>query len=130
MCDIILWLAVIIFVEAIIEIIITSEILFPVRNWITKLNPSFLGKLFGCGYCMSVWVSFQVAWMLPGNIFGLLSSSISFVIIDYVVRAIVLHRLSNVWHELLSRFFKRLPWHVVVSRDVFDAPSDEVNDGK
>jgi hypothetical protein len=112
------WILAIIYVESLTEILIESELLFGFRNYLYKLSPGFLGKLFTCGYCMSIWIAISAAWALPGNI-----SQVAWF--DCVLRIFVLHRLSNILHELFSRWFKRLPWHVVlVKQAVLDDDSD------
>ena len=126
------WIFAIIAVEAAVELLVDSKFFFKLRNWTAKYNPGFLGELFSCGYCLSVWVAASIAWFLPGEI-----STIS--VVDFLVRLLVLHRVSNVFHELLSRYFKRLPLMVVfdlIKRE--EQPptvpvhevSDETNDGK
>lgn len=101
------WLLAIVYVEAMTEIIIESDIFFEVRNSLTRRN-NYFGKLFSCGYCMSVWVSASIAWALDGVITG-------FVLFDFVVKLFVLHRLSNVLHELWRRWFDRVPFVMVIN---------------
>lgn len=115
----IIWAGAVIFVEAITEIIISSEILFRFRNFITKLNRNILGKLVSCGYCMSVWVSILIAWSLPGCI-------TSIWLLDVIIKIFILHRCSNVIHELFSRWFKRLPWYVIVAKNQIDDLPDKI----
>lgn len=113
------WLITIIAVEAVVEIFVQSEIFIKVRIFFSKLNPSFLGKLFTCGYCMSVWVSATIAWTLPGTL-------TEYQILDIIIKTFVLHRLSNVLHEALSRWFKRLPFELVFYTTQNQPPSDDV----
>lgn len=98
---IVLWLMAIIAVEAITEIIVSSEFFFKARTLISKCS-NFFGKLFTCGYCMSVWVSVPIAFFIPTSLTG------NFCF-DFVIKLFFLHRASNLFHELASRYFKRLP---------------------
>lgn len=110
------WALAIIFVEAITEIIVSSTIFFRVRNWIAKKS-NFLGELTNCGYCMSVWVSAPIGWALPGDIFlHAFPGSETAMIFDCILKVFILHRVSNVFHEGLSRWFNRLPWVFVVNK--------------
>lgn len=100
------WACSIIATEAVIEIIVESKFFMGLRAWLTKKNPGFLGKLFSCGYCMSVWFGL-LGLVLPGEPIGLwLDHPIAWWL-DCVIRIMVLHRLSNVHHELLQRWFDR-----------------------
>jgi len=100
------WFAATLAVEAVVEILVSSDILLGVRAWVSRRG-QLLSKLVSCGYCMSVWVAVPLALYLPSLDVGPPAMSV-------VVRIFVLHRLSNVLHELLSRWFQRHPWHVVL----------------
>jgi hypothetical protein len=93
-------LLLIIFVEAVTEIITTSSIMSKFRNMLSYSD--FLGELIHCGYCTSVWVAASVAWIDP------LAVSNQFWI-NYVITLFVLHRLSNVLHELVEKWVGRRP---------------------
>lgn len=111
-------LAVVIAVEAITEIIVASYLFQNVRESIALLatpypppeQESYLLKLFklasyliNCGYCSSVWVAFGTAWVLP-PLFEIASPPM--VAIEYLIRAMVVHRLSNWLHVGYSLFMK------------------------
>jgi hypothetical protein len=115
------WIAAVVAVEAVVEIVISSDLFLTFRAWVTKVNPGFLGKLFACGYCLSVWVAAVAAIFIPGQITG-------DPIPDMVLKWLVLHRVSNAHHELLSRYFKRLPLVVVFNfvKDPGFTPQDKV----
>lgn len=90
--------------ESIVELVTTGSIFFSIRNWIAK-KPylSFVHDLISCGYCFSVWVSGLVT----------LAYQITFcdmIVIDYLITLFLVHRLSNLVHELFSRWFGRLPF--------------------
>jgi len=103
-----IWLAVIIYVEAVTEIITSSGLFKKFREKIEEKN-EFLGNLVSCGYCCSVWVSITVAWTIPG--------AIIFPLVDFVIKVFVLHRLSNILHEGFSRWFSRHPWMIVLQKN-------------
>jgi hypothetical protein len=103
-----IWLAMAIIVEAVTEIIVDGDIFFRLRNFLNKINPGFLGKLFTCGYCMSVWISASIAWVLPGHI-------IEYYFLDLAFKIFLLHRISNVLHGLINRIVWRVPVEIVVT---------------
>lgn len=121
------WVLSIIAVEAVTEIIINGEIFLPVRNALSKMS-DFLRKLLSCGYCSSVWVAASIAWALPGAATG-------YPVVDIIIRIFVLHRLSNLAHELFGRLFARLPFTFVfdmTQRKADESPTPpivEVSDG-
>jgi len=101
-------------VEAITEIIVASTLFQPIRNFIAKKASSsriagFFAKLTQCGYCASVWIAFLLAWIIQIDIINFF--------ISWVVFTFVLHRLSNFWHEFLSRWFNRHP--IIMSINLF-----------
>lgn len=95
------YMLLIVLVEAITEILVDSQIFSKPRELIYT-NSSFFGELVTCGYCTSVWVSAAVAWM------AVLSLSPYFMV-NYIVTVMVLHRLSNVWHEAIKKWLNRHP---------------------
>lgn len=91
-------LSLIIFTEAITEIITKSELFSPIREFFfnrkkTKLC-NFIHELLDCGYCVSVWV-------------GLFSAYVFFfinnIIFNIFFMGIILHRLSNLLHFVIDR---------------------------
>jgi hypothetical protein len=107
---ILIWLAFVIATEAITEIVVSSDmpLILWFRNLAAKHNPRFFGKLLGCGYCFSVWTALVLSWALPGHL-------VQHEILDIIIKTFVLHRLSNVLHEGFIRWFKRLPFELVLS---------------
>lgn len=122
------WILAIIFVEAITEIIVQSEIFFSLRNFIARTS-AFLGNLISCGYCTSVWVSAIIGWALPGNVLYLWMPNTTTMVIDCILKIFVLHRISNVLHEAFSRWFSRLPFSLVVNKIDPGDIDDEDEDG-
>ena len=90
-----IWVISIIAAEAMTEIITKSDILFPIRKFMDRINPKFLGKLINCSYCTSVWVAMTIAWVLPGTVFN-------DIIFDIAIKTLCLHRLSNLFHKLTT----------------------------
>jgi len=118
------YIMLIIYIEAITEIIVSSDmpLILWLRNWLYKVNPTFIGKLFKCGYCFSVWVAMPFAFVAPGNI-----TEIQFI--DIIVKWMVLHRLSNIMHEGFIRWLKRVPWVFVIQKTelkIQDIPSNVI----
>lgn len=109
------WVSVLIFVEAVVEILVASDLFIGMRAWLSKINPGFLGKLFSCGYCLSVWVS-TIAILLPGNPLGIWYDHWIVQIADGILRILIMHRLSNLTHELFQRWLDRQMISVTINR--------------
>ena len=114
------WILCVVAVEAVTEIVVTSEIFLRLRNFIAKIS-DFFGGLVGCGYCLSVWISASIAWALPGVVTDIWC-------IDFIIKVFVLHRASNALHELLSRWFSRLPWFLMISNPQVNNDDDVIGD--
>lgn len=97
-----------IFVEAVTEIIVSSDIFLSFRNFVGQ-HSSFFGQLIHCGYCASVWVSASVAW-IPSTIV------VGYPWLDYIVYVFVLHRLSNLFHELTCKWMNRSPLSMAIHK--------------
>lgn len=95
------FLLLILIVEAITELLVESSIFEKPRRFVYARN-GFLGELVTCGYCTSVWVSAAVAWIFPIVISP-------WFIVNYFVTVFALHRLSNMLHELFSKWLGRRP---------------------
>jgi len=88
----------IIFIEAITEIVTKSEIFLPIRKFIFHIGQkskffSWLHELLDCGYCFSVWVSFGSVLIFFQDL-NIMWRFLLFV---------VLHRLSNLFHNIQDR---------------------------
>jgi uncharacterized membrane protein len=79
------WIIAVLAVEAIVEILIHSELLDSIRP-----TRGLLGKLFGCGWCLSVWVA--------GLAFALVLTHLWFVLVPFAIA-----RAANFTHEIYSR---------------------------
>jgi len=96
------FLLAIILTEAITEIITKSEIFTPFRKRIFDLGQSnkffeWFHKLLDCGYCFSVWSGVFVAILL------LRDTHLVNVWVDPVLFGLCLHRLSNLYHNIMDR---------------------------
>jgi hypothetical protein len=119
MSEILLWIAVVIAIEATVEIEVDSVIFQGFRARLADIRGRlgwYLNGLFSCGYCLSVWVSILGALVIPTT-FGCPW------IVAFIIKIFVLHRLSNMWHELLKRWFDRIP--VVLAFKPEDLSSDQ-----
>jgi hypothetical protein len=114
------WVAAVIFIEATVEIEVQSELFEGFRARMIKIPAIgwYLHGLFSCGYCLSVWVSALTALFVPGSLISLFDDSVIYgilgstplVIADYLFKVFVLHRLSNIWHEVVYRWLARMPY--------------------
>ena len=102
------WILLLILVEAITELATTASIFSKPRDYLSQKS-GFFAELIGCGYCFSVWVSASVAWMLPSMIDH-------YFLLNYFVNLFVLHRGSNLIHELFSKWFGRSPITIVLHK--------------
>jgi hypothetical protein len=86
-------LFVIIATEALVEIIVASTLLAPVRRFTNWL----VGWEKWCAYCISFHIA-AVLWIMHTDQYW-----------NLFIMALVVHRLSNVVHEGFVRWFKRTP---------------------
>ena len=120
--NILQWIMAVIAVEAIVEIIVDSELFLFWRAFLSKRKMfvgRYLAKLFTCGYCFSVWVAVVVAWCLPGVISG-------YWLFDVILKTFVLHRLSNLTHELFVRWLDRYPFSMVFNHVRGEVEKDNI----
>jgi len=101
-------LILVLFVEAVTEILVSSAIFQKPREFVYTRN-GFLGELVNCGYCTSVWVAAAVAWLAVLPI-------CPWFAVNYVVTTFVIHRLSNLLHELNSKWLSRRPFSMAVHK--------------
>lgn len=85
--------------EAIVELVIKSEIFRPIRENIFKLGTWFQ-KLFTCGYCFSVWVALAAVNAVPEVILPL--SDV--FLVDSLLTVLVVHRMSNITHNVIDKW--------------------------
>ena len=91
-------------VEAITEIITTSEIMAPAREFIRKAAYTtpptddgitrlfkWTDRLVSCGYCTSVWVSAFISIWDPVAFTG-------YRLVDAIIMIFLIHRISNLLH--------------------------------
>ncbi len=88
----------VIFTEAVTEIITKSELFNPIRKFFFNKRKNkffnFIHELLDCGYCVSVWVGLFSAY-----IFFFMNNAV----FNVFIIGIVLHRLSNVLHFIIDR---------------------------
>lgn len=100
---ILLFLAAVIFVEAVTELICKSSIFHNLNEKVSSWHP-FLDEMLGCGYCTSVWVS-----MLPASVISYLySGSALYSVGWFIVLTVVIHRLSNYVHNINDKYFSKI----------------------
>lgn len=86
--------------EAVVEILVDSVLLERVRVWLGPDPETLRGIFVRCGYCQSVHIGIVVAYLMglvlvpipscPGWLHPLFSG-------------LVVHRVSNWWHDLIRR---------------------------
>lgn len=92
------FLMVIVLTELLTELVVKSQIFLPFRKGISKLGGWF-EKLIQCGYCLSVWVAAGVVFLTQTS-YPL--TGISWL--DLGLMALVVHRLSNVLHNIIDKW--------------------------
>ena len=96
----------IVLTEAITELVVKSELFYPIRRFFFKRKSSFIfnwfHSLMDCGYCFSVWAGWFVSLMyvIFSDGFVLFNN----IILNWFFMGVVFHRLSNVLHYLVDVF--------------------------
>jgi len=90
--------------EAITEIVVKSELFIPVKSKLFELgkNNRFFERihyLVDCGYCFSVWVGMFMSILMLNNI------NVVNQYVDWFLLGIVVHRLSNLFHNIMDRIY-------------------------
>jgi len=93
------FLACIVLVELLTEIIVKSEIFQPVRQRLAKYLGGWFGKLLSCGYCFSVWSAFAVVFFTKTS-YPLIGQ----MYVDLSLSALVVHRFSNILHNVIDKW--------------------------
>lgn len=107
-------LSLVIFTEAITELVTKSEIFSPIRKFFfDRKQNSFCAAihiLLDCGYCMSIWVGLFSAYVFyfVDNIF-----------FNVLFMGIILHRLSNILHFVIDRINKGHDLNLDLGKGVF-----------
>ena len=106
MCLVIIkYIILIIFIESVTEVLSKSLLFEPVREWFFNRRKNYLFKfthnVLDCGYCLSVWVALLTSLLFNEII-------LCSYLIDWFIVGIVLHRLSNVTHNIIDRTRKDL----------------------
>jgi len=96
------FLLAIVLTEAFTEIVTKSAIFNPFRKKIFEFGHNnkffkYLHDLLDCGYCFSVWSGVFIAFLLLSDI-----NFIGFGV-DVFIIGLVLHRLSNLFHNVMDR---------------------------
>lgn len=117
------WASVVVAVEATTELLVESKLFAPLRNWVGKraitvepeTEPTLrlmawakLFELVTCGYCVSVWVALFYASTLPALWTSPLDETVArgTHLINFLVRWLVLHRLSN-WLHVVTELVRK-----------------------
>lgn len=97
--------------EAVTEILVDSALFDRLRKWIGGEKEEgqsgkygLKGVLVWCGYCVSMWIGVGAAYLLciRGAVPALGWA-------EPLVWGVVIHRGSNLWHETIARYLKRIP---------------------
>lgn len=80
--------------EAITELVVSSQIFFPIRDWLG--GTKFIGYMINCGYCFSVWVSLFIAFAA--------SYIYNINILFFALLWMFIHRMSNIFHNIVKIF--------------------------
>lgn len=93
----------ILLIEATTEILTESNIFFPFRAFLFEKGKSnkifgWLHDLIDCGHCTSVWIGWFFALLLFTDKMYIFN-----VYVDWIFIGLVLHRLSNITHMLITK---------------------------
>jgi hypothetical protein len=117
-------------VEAVVEIISTAEVFEGVRAWLAGRGekPRKIGVFARCGDCQSVWAGVGAAYLLQVmGVFGWMGW------FEPVLWGFLIHRASNLWHEVVSRHLGRVPFSLFMRtwrhEEVEAKPEEKKGDG-
>jgi len=120
----------IVLVEAVVEICAEGEIFEPLRAWLAGRGdkPRKIGVFVRCPYCMSVWMAVGAAYLLQVmGVFGWMGW------FEPVLWGFLIHRASNLWHEVVSRHLGRVPFTLFMRtwrhEEVEAKPEERKGDG-
>jgi len=85
--------------EAVVELVIKSEIFLPIRKFIFGLGTWFQ-KLFSCGYCFSFWTALFLVNAVPETVLPLSSWSL----VNWFFTLFLIQRLSNIIHNTIDKW--------------------------
>jgi hypothetical protein len=95
-------LCLVVLTEALTELVVKSEIFKPFRNYMSK--SAWFKELIHCGYCFSVWVAFWVV-LLTQTTYPLVPSTVpGSHWLDICLMTLVVHRASNVLHNVIDKW--------------------------
>lgn len=80
-------------------IISDATIFLPFREWICKKN-IFLGKLFSCGMCVTVWIGFGITLIYLPNLFNIIP------FIDELLTSFIISCIGSFIWIIMSIFIK------------------------
>lgn len=86
-------------VESITEMIVKSTLIRPLREALFNLHNEWITELITCGYCSAFWVALFV------NIISTLHLPDTFNLLNFIVMVVITHRLSNIIHGSIDRYF-------------------------
>jgi len=97
----------VVLVEAVVEITSTADVFEGIRAFLDGKGekPRKIGVFARCPYCQSVWVSVGAAYLL--QIMGFFGWMGWF---EPILWGFLIHRASNIWHEVVSRHLGRIPF--------------------
>ena len=108
MDSVLIWILTIIAIEAGTELVVDrSPMLEGVLNWLSKNKT--IANTIHCGWCFSLIVSFPFAFFVPGQFMN--------PVVGFAIKLLVLHRLSNLFHELFVRWLNGPRQEVILEQD-------------
>lgn len=93
-------------VEAVVTIVAEAEIFEGIRVRLDGKGeePRKIGVFSRCWYCQSVWAGWGAAYLL-----GLMGVFDWMGWFEPLLWGLLAHRVSNIWHEAVSRYLDRAP---------------------
>jgi hypothetical protein len=94
---IISFIASVVLTELLTELVVKSEIFKSFRQFLEGFT--WVSKLVNCGYCFSVWSALLVT-LVVGPRYDVVSS----LFLNYIIISLIVHRSSNVWHNIIDKW--------------------------
>ena len=128
------FLLAVIFCELIVEVVVKSDLFEPITSYFkNRIDDNklfwFIGSLLSCGYCFSVYVGIFTAVLFNMHLVGKFIFDCGYIcgIIDIIVSGLIIHRCSNILHNLIDKYTNK--FYDLRYRKSDDIIMEDINNG-